>query len=332
MPQQPLVSIVMCCYNGAHFIPRAFESVLEQTYNNIELVFVNDGSTDNTIEVAQSYLDTFQTRGYILKIITQDNHGLGHACATGLKHINGDFLSYLDVDDLIMPTSIEEKVNFLCNHPNYNVVRTNAFIVHNDKLDDTSNLLVKSVREKSNKYIFDDLLFGYTNNYAGTYLVRTLPLCEFYSNKQVLISRYGQNLQILLPLTHNTPCGFIDKPLFKYIKHSNSHSAPTSLEKEIDLHKGYWDIRYKMLELMGINDNDLFKRLKIRNLQNIIYSTIHHSNREQFNIYYSQLKVLKANTFEFKTYNAIINQYKTQLVYRALFFVYRHICPQNLAY
>lgn len=332
MSQQPLVSIVMCCYNGAHFIPRAFESVLSQTYNNIELIFVNDGSTDNTIEVAESYSDTFRTREYILKIITQDNHGHGHACATGLKHISGEFLSYLDVDDMIMPTSIEEKVNFLCNHADYNVVRTNAYIVSNDKLDDTSNVLVKNQREKNSQYIFNDLLFGYTNNYAGTYLVRVEPLRKFYSNKEVLISRYGPNLQVLLPLIQNSPCGFIDKPLFKYIRHSNSHSASTSLEKEIDLNKGYWDIRYKMLELMEINDNDLLRRLKIRNLQNIIYCTIHHSNKEQFNIYYSQLKESGGNTFEFKTYNAIINQHKTELIYRALFFIYRHLCPQNLAY
>ena len=322
----------MCCYNGAHFIPRAFESVLNQTYHNIELIFVNDGSTDNTIEVAESYLDTFKDKGYILKIVTQENHGHGHACATGLKHINGVFLSYLDVDDLIVPTSIQEKAEFLYNHPDYNVVRTNAYIVPNDKLEDTTNVLVKSAREKNNKYIFDDLLFGYTNNYAGTYLVRVQPLREFYLNKNILVSRYGPNLQVLLPLTHNSQCGFIDKPLFKYIKHSHSHSAPTSLEKEIDLHKGYWDIRYKMLELMEINDNDLLKRLKIRNLKNIIYCTIHHSNREQFNIYYSQLKMLGGNTFEFKTYNAIMNQYKTQWIYRALFFIYRHLCPQNLAY
>ena len=328
----PLVSIIMCCYNGAHFIPRAFASVLNQTYNNIELIFVNDGSTDNTIEVAESYLSKFEDRGYSLKIISQENHGHGHACATGLQHINGVYLSYLDVDDIITPTSIEEKVDFLESHSQYHVVRSNAYIVNNDNLDDTSKILVSNNKEKKQEYIFNDLLFGRTNNYAGTYLVRTNPLKKFYADKEVLTSRYGPNLQVLLPLTYKTPCGFIDKPLFKYIRHNNSHSAASSLDKEINLHYGYWDIRYKMLELMEINDQQLLKDLKIQNIKNIIYCTIHHSNVEQFNSYYKELKELGGNTFEFKVYNANMNNKKTRFIYRILFFFYRHLCPQNLAY
>lgn len=332
MIKQPLVSIVMCCYNGAHFIHRAFRSILDQTYNNIELIFVNDGSTDNTIEAAQSYLKVFEERGYILNIVSQENHGHGHATATGLKYIAGEYLSLLDVDDEIMPTSIKDKVRFLIEHPECNVVRTNAYIVYEDNIDDTSNLLVTKDDEKREKYIFETLLMGNTNNYAGTYLVRTAPLKEFYKDKEYVISRYGPNLQILLPLTYNTPCGFIDKPLFKYIKHSASHSAPTSLEKEIDLAKGYWNIRDKMLDVMQINDVGLKTKLEIRLTQNIIYRTIHHSNVELFNKYYSALNKLGGNTFEFKTYNAIMNEHKLQLIYRILFFLYRHLCSQNLAY
>ena len=328
----PLVSIVMCCYNGAHFIHRAFRSILDQTYNNIELIFVNDGSTDNTVEVAQSYIKAFENKGYTLNIVSQENHGHGHATATGLKYITGEYLSLLDVDDEIMSTSIENKVHFLMEHPECNVVRTNAYIMHADNMNDTSNLLVKKDDEKRQRYIFETLLMGDTNNFAGTYLVRTAPLKEFYIDKEYVISRYGPNLQILLPLTYNTPCGFIDKPLFKYIKHTASHSAPTSLEKEIDLAKGYWDIRYKMLDVMKINDVELKTRLEIRLTQNIIYRTIHHSNVELFNKYYSVLNGLGGNTFEFKTYNAIMNKHKLQLIYRVLFFFYRHLCPQNLAY
>lgn len=332
MTQQPLVSIVMCCYNGAHFISRAFSSVLEQTYNNIELIFVNDGSTDNTLEVAESYTEQFKERGYTLKIVSQENHGHGHACATGLKSVTGNYLSYLDVDDTITPTSIEEKVIFLNCNNKYNVVRTNAYVVNDNNLDDKSNLLVKTAKEKNNEFIFNDLLFGITNNYAGTYLIRTAPLFEFYKNKDIPTSRYGPNLQVLLPLTYNSPCGFIDKPLFKYFRHIGSHSAPTSLEKQIDLHKGYWDIRYKMLELMGIDDTELLHKLEIRNIQNILYSTIHYSDVEQFNKYYEQLKALSGNSFEFKVYNANMNQKPTRFIYRVLFFIYRHLCPQNLAY
>ena len=329
---KPLVSIIMCCYNGEQYISRSFGSVLAQTYDDIELIFVNDGSNDNSINIAESYIPLFTKRNYALRIISQHNQGAAAACIKGITNAKGEYLSLLDVDDYLFRTSIADQVDFLNQNTNYNVVRTNGYIVNEDNLDDTSNILVKSSQEKRNGYIFNDLLFGITNNYAGTYMIRTAPLLEFYKNKNIPVSEYGQNLQLLLPLTYNAPCGFINKPLFKYIRHIGSHSNQVSLERRIELQNGYWTIRYKMLEIMGIDDNELIKRLEIQITKIIAILAYQANNVDIFNSYYNKLQRLKGNNTEFRTYHAVINGLKSQYFYRILFFFYHRICRANRAY
>lgn len=326
------MSIIMCCYNGEQYISRSFGSILAQTYDNIELIFVNDGSNDNSIDIAESYIPLFAERNYTLRIISQQNQGIAAACIKGIANATGQYLSLLDVDDYLFQTSIDEQVNFLNQNTDCNVVRTNAYVVNEDNLDDTSNILVKSAQEKRNRFIFNDLLFGLTNNFAGTYMVRTAPLLEFYKDRKIPVSKYGQNLQFLLPLTYDAPCGFIDKPLFKYIRHIGSHSNQTSLGKRIELQKGYWEIRYTMLDIMGIDDKSLLERLEIQNTKNIALLAYQADNAGVFNSYYDKLQQLKGNNIEFRTYHAVMNGLKSQYFYRILFFFYRHLCKANPAY
>lgn len=330
--EKPLVSIIMCCYNGEQYISRSFGSILAQTYDNIELIFVNDGSNDNTIGIAESYIPLFAERNYSLHIISQQNQGFVAAYIKGIANAAGQYLSLLDVDDYLFKTSIEEQVNYLNQNADCNVVRTNAYVVNENNLDDTSNILVKRPQEKRRRYIFNDLLFGLTNNFAGTYMVRTASLLEFYNDKKIPVSKYGQNLQLLLPLTYDAPCGFIDKPLFKYIRHIGSHSNQTSLEKRIELQKGYWEIRYVMLDIMGIDDKELIERLEIQNTKNIALLAYQANDADVFNSYYDKLQQLKGNNIEFRTYHAVMNGRKFQYIYRILFFLYRHLCKANPAY
>ena len=72
--------------------------------------------------------------------------------------------------------------------------------------------------------IFVAFLRGETNNWAGSYLARTEPLFAFYPEREIYTSRYGQNLQILLPLVYQKPCGFLDVPLMNYIHQGESLS------------------------------------------------------------------------------------------------------------
>ncbi len=97
------VSIIIPCYNQGKFLKDAIESALNQTHKNIEVVVVNDGSTDNTSEVMRSY-------GKRIKAVTQTNKGLSAARNAGIKASTGGWILPLDSDDTIEPTYIEKTI------------------------------------------------------------------------------------------------------------------------------------------------------------------------------------------------------------------------------
>jgi glycosyltransferase involved in cell wall biosynthesis len=97
------VSIIIPCYKQAHFLPDAIESALAQTYTNIEVIVVNDGSPDNTSEVARSYGDN-------VILIEQENAGLSAARNTGIRNATGTYILPLDADDKIDPDFITKTI------------------------------------------------------------------------------------------------------------------------------------------------------------------------------------------------------------------------------
>ena len=109
----PKVSIISPCYNGEKFITRFLQSLLTQTYDNIEAIIINDGSSDSTEDIALSFEEKFKNRGFGFKYIYQNNAGQSAAINKGLEIFSGDYLTWLDSDDYLPPYAIEKKVNFL---------------------------------------------------------------------------------------------------------------------------------------------------------------------------------------------------------------------------
>lgn len=105
---RPLVSVIIPAYNAGKYIDQTIHSVLNQTYSPVEIIIVNDGSTDNTAEVLRKYQSDSR-----VKVIYQPNSGCSSAKNTGLAHISGDYIQYLDADDLLSPDKIEEQVEAL---------------------------------------------------------------------------------------------------------------------------------------------------------------------------------------------------------------------------
>ena len=116
---KPLVSIITPCYNGEAFLKRYFESILNQTYPNLELIFINDGSTDRTEEIALSYRERLEKRGITYIYEKQENAGQAAALNRGLKLFKGEYLTWPDSDDVMTKDSIEKKVHFLEKNPKY---------------------------------------------------------------------------------------------------------------------------------------------------------------------------------------------------------------------
>jgi glycosyltransferase involved in cell wall biosynthesis len=110
---QPKVSIAMPCYNKAQYIGKMFDSIIAQKWDNIELILVNDGSTDGTREVIADYEPRFRERGYELVIIDQENAGVCAAAKAGLERVTGDYVCCVDADDMLDTEYVSLPVSFL---------------------------------------------------------------------------------------------------------------------------------------------------------------------------------------------------------------------------
>lgn len=119
-----LVSVIIPTYNRGHFVQASIHSVLEQTYSNLELIVVDDGSTDNTEELVASMSDAR------LHYVKQPNRGRSNARNHALSLAKGKYITFLDSDDLYLPNKIEIQVDYLKKHPGTGMVYTSAHCIN----------------------------------------------------------------------------------------------------------------------------------------------------------------------------------------------------------
>lgn len=121
-----LVSVITPAYNAQRYIKRAIESVLNQTYKNLEVIVIDDGSTDRTAEIIKSYNDPR------IIYLYQENQGQGPARNYGIRKSKGEYITLLDADDVYLPEKIEKQVQFMQTYPEYKAVYCNALHFYSD--------------------------------------------------------------------------------------------------------------------------------------------------------------------------------------------------------
>lgn len=232
---QPLVSIITPCYNGASYLDRYFSSILNQTYPNLELIFVNDGSTDRTQEIAESYRPLLEQRGIRYIYRYQENAGQASALNRGLKLFTGEYLTWPDADDEMTSDCIEKKVAFLQNNLDLDMcICKISEVLETDPY--SSMGILERIPPQGHDSLFEDLIFLKNVFYVpGGYMVRTSALDAAIPHRDIYAGRGGQNAQILLPIAYYGRIGYIDDILFKYYIRpiSHSHSINTT-EKTIE--------------------------------------------------------------------------------------------------
>lgn len=99
-----MISVIMPVYNVENYIEKCLDSVCNQSFKDLEIICVNDGSTDNSLKLLEDYAK----RDSRIKIITQENGGIGHARNTGLKNATGEYVLFVDSDDFLCENSLDE--------------------------------------------------------------------------------------------------------------------------------------------------------------------------------------------------------------------------------
>ena len=244
-----LVSILVPCYNGERFVDRCVASILGQNYSRVEIIAVNDGSTDRSEECIRSWEERFESAGMRLVCVSQENKGPAGAVNAGLKRVNGEFLTLLDIDEELLPNAVSSRIEFLQAHADMDVVRSNGYYVRKGG----KSLFLYDDAEKRTEDVFTALVEGKTNNWAGSYTVRTSALFAFYPDREIYPSRFGQNLQILMPLTYRRRSGFLDEPQMNYhiqensLSHTSAADPKEQMEIFIKNQKEYCGIRIHLV-------------------------------------------------------------------------------------
>lgn len=174
MEKNPKVSIIIPVYNGENYLKNAIDSALAQTYKNIEIIVVNDGSRDNTEKIIKSY-------GNKIKYIKKENGGVSTALNLAIKNMSGEYFSWLSHDDIIKENKIQTQINFLQSYSESNIILYSDFDLIDEKNNVTGNV-IKDHNELINKPEYA-LLMGAINGITLIIPKRAFDDCGIFDEK-----------------------------------------------------------------------------------------------------------------------------------------------------
>nr|WP_288248025.1 glycosyltransferase [uncultured Romboutsia sp.] len=258
----PKVSIIVPIYNSEKYMSKCIESILNQTLSEIEIILVNDGSTDNSRKIIENYAK----KDNRIKVIHQQNSGPSVARNKGIRIAKGKYIGFVDSDDYIEPNMYEELYNN-ANNKNIEV----AMCSYNEKhLYNDIEYVIKPKLDSNRIYEKEDIkqgiisTFSKNDNYGFYSLCNKLYLKEWLIKENLTIDTnrdHGEdwwfNINVFSKLNSFV---YIDKVLYNYV-HSNNNSLMVKYrENQFDL---FLDGRLKMKEIMPkeyMDYNELNKR------------------------------------------------------------------------
>ncbi len=291
--KQPMVSMITYCYNGARFVHRYFEAILAQTYQNIELIFFNNGSEDDTGEIAEAYKARLEARGIAVQLIHyKENQCTCELKQKGFRLSHGEYIFGCDSDDVIHPTYMEEMSGFLQAHPEKGIV----FCQLNNIQEETGELLgvSKIIPKETPGAAFQDMLNARNTIFTAIsymmsrkYLEQVIPNMEFY------VSKYGENYQIQLPFLYHDLQGYIEKPLGDYYIRRDSYTGKMKKDPamQINAFKGQENSILATLESIQPKNLDDYKTVVLRRLRkDSFYSSLYLKDKKIRKDCYRELK------------------------------------------
>ena len=224
MLDNSLVSVIIPCFNHEDYISETINSVLDQSYSNIELIVVDDGCTDGSRAILENYGSTIS----LLEHSGRVNKGQSAAINISLKSASGEFIAILDSDDLFCPTKIEKQVAYLTNHPDVGAVYSNGM---NIKADGTP---MYTLYPEGKQPIIgpDPVLENCAYNLPSNTLVRKSVFDKAGFLDESL--RSAQDHDMAIRVAEVAPVGYINEVLWAYRRHDASISHTRTLERWIN--------------------------------------------------------------------------------------------------
>ena len=255
------VSIVTPVYNGETHLAKMLDSVLAQTYPDVEMILVDDGSADGTVRAAQNYSEKFEEKGYGYRIVRAEHKNASAAINRGLPFVSGEYLIWPDSDDYLEPESIRRRVDFLRQHPQYACVRSLSYYF--DEETGTRSEKADEQRGDLKKLdLFWDILESKTFVCCGCYMLRTKAFFEVSPKRRIPEYDVGQNFQMLLPFMYRHQCPTIEEELYGVAVREGSHSRTVLTQaQEEKKYRDYEKLVDEIAENCGITDRESRERI-----------------------------------------------------------------------
>ena len=257
---KPKVSVIMSVYNGEKYLREAINGILNQTFTDFEFIIVNDGSTDNSLKIIQSYDDE-----RIGIINNKKNIGLTKSLNKALKQARGEYIARQDADDVSLPNRFEEQIRYFEEHPETALLGTSIY-----KIDENGEIVGKHiVLAKPSK---KDLLKGNQFNHGSTIFKK--EIIDKVGGYNELI-RYSQDYELWLRIAKQYKVRNLTQVLYKLRFHDENVGLTNTEESTL----------YSFLALR-LTRNDLNEEiLKAVNDRGIkgLYSYLNKSEEIHFN-------------------------------------------------
>ena len=207
MNNKPIISIIMNCYNGEAFLNEAINSITKQTFENWELIFFDNNSIDKSEKIAKSFKDSR------IKYFKSDRLlNLYDARNLAVKKTNGDYISFLDTDDMWTKDKLEKQINFIKKNSNYKILYSNYYVLKNNE----KKIMYKN--ELPSGFITQKLLDFYGIGINTAFLDKSI--FEQYNFKKDL--NIIGDFDFFIQTSKKFQIGYISDPLTFYRIHENS--------------------------------------------------------------------------------------------------------------
>ena len=207
-PHQERVTVVITCYNHGRWLPDAIGSVMAQDYEPVELIVVDDGSTDDTAEVCRRFPK--------LRYVHQENAGLSAARNRGLREASGSLIAFLDADDLLMPQAVSSGVQRLSENPHW------AFVFGGHRGVDADRRPIWETKPEATDASYEELLRRNVVVMHAAVLYRRQLLEEIGAFDSSL--RSSEDYDVYLRLARSHAFGCYSEPVAEYRRHGSNMS------------------------------------------------------------------------------------------------------------
>lgn len=220
------LSVIVPIYNVEKYLVKCLDSLVNQTFSDFEILLVNDGSTDTSLEIANNYKNNYPD---LIRVFTKPNGGLSDARNYGINHAHGDFLSFIDSDDYVDITMFEKMIASQILY-NSDIVACDMMYIYengNQNISSAGNFVVENAKE--NVSMID------INNSACNKIFR----CELFENIKFPVGKWYEDLATIPVVIYvANRISHVAEPLYFYYQRSGS-IAHTKNVKMFDI---YWAI------------------------------------------------------------------------------------------